>query len=247
MSARRVAKSRVTSSGTPSASADPFVTGPKETPRFDQPGTKGGLVDEASGAGMEVEQTAFGGRPAAVVAAHGVGHEDVGVELRVARPRRRCRKPAATNPPAPIRRKPLAPRRAMVAWRSRYPRASTTAPSWDRRTAFEMSGSESPHNTLTDFGAEKVRSNPVTRAAPTGRLVRRWPPVGENPATKGPRGLAGREGLGVTRDIVKNLAQHFGDRTVCRLDSVGVNTERHSWVGMAQPVGHCPDVMTLSD
>jgi hypothetical protein len=84
MSARRVAKSRVTSSGTPSASADPFVTGPKETPRFDQPGTKGGLVDEASGAGMEVEQTGVGGRPAAVVTAHGIGHEHVGVQLRVA-------------------------------------------------------------------------------------------------------------------------------------------------------------------
>ena len=105
-------------------------------------------------------------------------------------------RPTATSgagsrrPPVPRRRsaaRPLAPRRAMVAWRSRYPSASTTAPSWAAGGRPRDVGVAEPHSTLTDLGAEKVRSNPVTRAAPTGRLVRRWPLGGREPGQQHPQ------------------------------------------------------------
>ena len=76
----------------------------------------------------------------------------------------RWTKAAATNPEVSIRLSPPAPRRAMVAWRSRYSSPSATARSWAARTAAEVSESLSPHSTETDLGAEKVRSNPDTRA-----------------------------------------------------------------------------------
>ena len=88
ISRRRVEKARSTFLGIPSISAMPRSTGPKRTPRLlAEAGPQRGLVEEAGGAGMGVEEAGVGGRPGAVGPFGHVGHQHVGVELGVAGPR----------------------------------------------------------------------------------------------------------------------------------------------------------------
>ena len=115
----RSARSSVAS--TPASSAAPRRTGPKRDPEgLDQPGAQRGLVDEAGGAGVEVESAGVGGRPAAVGTFDGVGHEHVGVELGIAGARGPVHEGGGHQAAQPaMRRWPPSPRRAKRAWRSR--------------------------------------------------------------------------------------------------------------------------------
>ena len=55
-----------------------------DTEGLDQAGPERRLVDEACGPGVGIEPAGIGGRPAAVLAQHGIGGKDVGVKLGVA-------------------------------------------------------------------------------------------------------------------------------------------------------------------
>ena len=88
ISRRRVEKARSNALGTPSSSAMPRRTWPEaDTEGSGETGPEGGLVEEAGGPGVVVEEAGVGGGPGAVVALGHVGHQHVGVELGVARPR----------------------------------------------------------------------------------------------------------------------------------------------------------------
>src|SRR5918995_1506171 len=81
----------------------------------------------------------------------------------------RWRKYAATNPEPRTAVCPSVPRRVHAASRSRKPSAASTERSWAARIRAAVASSAVAHSTLTDFGAEKVTSNPGTRSLRTKR------------------------------------------------------------------------------
>src|ERR1019366_2720754 len=73
---------------------------------------------------------------------------------------------AAANPPVRTCSTPSVPRRDNAAWLSRYARAARTAARCACATWVCAVAPPNAHSTLTLFGAENVRSNPVTPPPP---------------------------------------------------------------------------------
>ena len=84
--------------------------------------------------------------------------------------------PHVSNGPT-LDRRLFDPRRTKHASRSNHDIASATAVSTAVVISARMSGSANAYMTLTDFGAENVRSKPGTRPL-NGRI---WVPFGDSP------------------------------------------------------------------
>ena len=151
------------------------------------------VVEGVGGRGVGVDAPAVQGAPAALGPPAQIGHHDVGVEMGIERPcspgGRNRRRPPRRLGWARARGRPGPPahgQRVTLDIDRRPPRRRRRAPA---ATASVTSGSPSPWSRLTDFGAEKVRSNPATVTRP--RAVPSTSPVaGSSPARTASRSAA---------------------------------------------------------